>query len=126
MMLSAYSLFNQMMQGAYQPKAKGPKFDFADKTKSLGDSIRAQVDKFPSKMPNETLFFNFTWPHPAAPKQLENDHVPQATEAPRRGGKCVAPSTTTGLQSHHNSILLQVKAMGLGRFHLFMQQILTA
>lgn len=49
--------FNQMMHGASQPNTKvGPKFGFADKTRPLDDSIRAQVDKFPSKLANKALF----------------------------------------------------------------------
>ena len=89
----AFSLeFNQMMQGAYQPKTKVDlKFDFADRTKPFDDSIRAHADKFPSKLPNKPLFFYSARPHLAAPEQLENNHVPQAKEAPRRAGKRVAP-----------------------------------
>lgn len=89
----AFSLdFNQMMQGACQPKTEVDlKFDFPDRTKPLDDSIRAHADKFPSKLPNKPLTYS-TRPHLAAQEQLENNHVPQAKEAPRRGGKRVAPS----------------------------------
>ena len=68
MMDLVFSLkFSQMMQGACQPKTKvGLKFDFAFKTKPLDDSIKAYVDKFPSKLSDEALFFNSTQFHPAA------------------------------------------------------------
>lgn len=68
MMDLVFSLkFNQMMQGACQPKTKvGLKFDFAFKTKPLDDSIKAQVDKFPLKLSDKALFFNSTQFHPAA------------------------------------------------------------
>lgn len=47
----AFSLeFSQVMQGACQPKTKvGLKFDFADKTWPLDDSIRGHIEQIPFK-----------------------------------------------------------------------------
>ena len=63
--------FNQMMQGACQPKTKvGLKFDFAFKTKPLDDSVhQSQVDKFPSKLSDKAHFFNSTQFHRGAREQ---------------------------------------------------------